>query len=106
MKGALLHSLGPSFTLCCCDKKQLPEATWEGVDLPPTTSASKEVRAGAHAGSWRQELKQRPWKKAAPWLFPSFCSASFLLRLGLSPSTGTSVSNEEEAHNPSDVSLG
>ena len=37
-------------------------------------------RNSNRAGSWRQELMQRPWRDAAYWLcFPMACSASFLV---------------------------
>lgn len=30
----------------------------------------REVRVGSQARTWRQELKQTPWKKGAYWLTP------------------------------------
>lgn len=56
----------PSWGLCCCDKIPQPEATWEGevtwlfflYHCPPL----EEVRAG----TWRQELTQRP-RRSATW---------------------------------------
>jgi hypothetical protein len=36
-----------------------------------------EVRAGAQAGAWRQELKQNLWRNAASWF--AFCGFLTLL---------------------------
>ena len=35
-------------------------------------------RNSNRAGSWRQELMQRPWKDAAYWIVPYACSVCFL----------------------------
>ena len=50
---------------------QLPKAMWGQMEFishrfPYKSSSSKAVKAG----TWRQELMQRPWRCAAYWLAP------------------------------------
>jgi hypothetical protein len=49
------------------EQKQLGE---ERVNFPPSSSSqffikSSEGRNSSRAGTWRQELRQRPWRGAA-----------------------------------------
>ena len=51
------------------DKASLSCRDW--LTLPHCCSSPKEVRTGTHshrAGTWRQELMQKPWRGAAYWL--------------------------------------
>ena len=40
------------------------------LHLHITIHHPREIRAGTQEGTWRQELKQRPWRSAAYWLAP------------------------------------
>jgi hypothetical protein len=40
------------------------------LTLACQSSSWREVRAGTQIGSWRQELKQRPWRSIAHCLAP------------------------------------
>ena len=48
------------------------KASWGGKGLLGShcQSSSLEVRSSSRAGTWRQELMQRPWKSVAFWLTP------------------------------------
>jgi hypothetical protein len=47
--------------------------------LPHCNSSPKEVRNLHRAGTWRQELMQRPWRGATTGSIPLACSACFLI---------------------------
>lgn len=67
-----------SLILCGCDKTPKTNAWGKKkslFDLDSTTQL-REVQTGP----WKQDLKQRLWKKVAYWLDPYFCSASFLIQ--------------------------
>ena len=54
--------------------KQLGEEGFMSLTLPYHSSLSQEVRAG----TWRQELMQRPWRGLLTGLLLRTCSACFL----------------------------
>jgi hypothetical protein len=47
------------------------------LTLPRPSPSPKEVRNSERAGTWRQELMQKPWRDAAYWLV----CASLLVQL-------------------------
>jgi hypothetical protein len=62
------------------------------LTLPYHCSLSKEVRTGTQAGTWRQELMQRPWRVLLTGLLLMTCSTCFLIEprttcLGVAPPT-------------------
>ena len=88
------------------------KATWRGRGLIwliflGHSPSLRDVRAGAQAGPWRQELKQKPWRSAAYCLMltcPSYTAQAHLPEEddtshgALGPPT--SISKQENAHRP------
>jgi hypothetical protein len=52
------------------DQKQLVRKGFILLTLLYHSLSSREVRAEIKAGTWRQELVQRPWRNVAYWLTP------------------------------------
>lgn len=53
----------------------MTKASWEGKILfgfytstSPFTTERSQDRSSKRAGTWKQELKRRPWRSAASWL--------------------------------------
>lgn len=57
------------------------------LHLHITIHHPREIRAGTQEGTWRQELKQRPWRSAAYWLAPPGLPSllSCFINLGVAP---------------------
>jgi hypothetical protein len=52
-------------------QKQVGRKAFIQLTFPHCCSSAKEVRTGTYyhrAGTWRQELMQRPWRGAVYWL--------------------------------------
>jgi hypothetical protein len=69
--------------LKCHDQKQVVEKRVY-VAYTSTLYSITEISQGrnsSRAGTWRQELMQRPWRGAAFWLAPAACLSCFLILL-------------------------
>jgi hypothetical protein len=82
--GFMLLVFSESWLLFYCDKTLWPTATWERKGFTVytwqqfLTKGSQEWSA-SRAGTWSQEMMERPWRGAAPWLSPLAYSACFLI---------------------------
>ena len=63
-----MNEQGPSNGFCCCDRHcDLKQAEEDRVYLADTSDHSPSLKQ-VRAGTWRQELMQKPWRGAAYWL--------------------------------------
>jgi hypothetical protein len=60
------------------DQSNLGKKGFLWLMLPHHSSSSKD-RDSSRAGTWRQELMQKPRRSAACWVAPMACSACFLI---------------------------
>lgn len=57
--------------LLCAMIKSWPQETWREKGLLHLTGqspSSREAKLGTQAGTWMQEIKQRPWRNTTYWI--------------------------------------
>jgi hypothetical protein len=72
----------------CCDETPGPKPTWGRKGAICFASQCPSL-TGVRAGTWRQELMQRPWRAAAYWLAPTACSTFLMAPRTTNPASGT-----------------
>jgi hypothetical protein len=77
---------GPLLGFCYCSKTltktNLGKRRLVWLTCPDHTSIKGSQGRDSHrAGTWRQDLSQRPWRNAMPWLAPYGCTVCCLIPL-------------------------